>query len=72
MTDAQQAIAAPASGQPPVAIRGADVRRCIPHWCDGRLRRLELRLVGGDVVVIDAFLLRILLEVGTCVQRARV
>lgn len=49
--------------QAPITIRGEDVRHWTPHWRDGRPRRVELRLVNGDIVLLDMFALRLLYEV---------
>ncbi len=54
---------ATAVGQAPVTIRGEDIRQRLPHWREGRLHRVELRLAGGDVVLFDISALRILYEV---------
>jgi hypothetical protein len=49
--------------QAPITIRGEDIRHWTPHWRDGRPRRVELRLANGDVVLLDAFALRVLCEI---------
>ena len=50
-------------GSPPRALHGEDIRAWIPHWRDGRVHRVELHLVGGDVVLLDVFALRVFKEI---------
>ncbi len=59
-------VISPAPARPPIALRGEDVRHIRPHWRGrGHLRTVEIGLEGGDVILIDAFALRLILDVCT-------
>jgi hypothetical protein len=54
-----------AIARPPITLLGQDVQTWIPHWRDGRVHRVELRLLGGDRVFLDVFALRLFFEICT-------
>lgn len=63
---ATQDLASSAAAHPPIALRGEDVRHIRPHWRGrGHLRTVEIGLEGGDVILIDAFALKLIFDVYT-------
>jgi len=66
VTDAAPSPTAPAATRAHItSLNGADICGWQGYWRDGRLRGLELQLKNGDVLLVDALALRLLVETNT-------